>query len=192
MQLAVLEIEPDPEMEKAMTTLMAVCTEATTLFALCALDAGADVVQIGDSLASLDMISPAIYRRWALPHEKIFFDRVRPAALAHGALGLLHICGDTTEILTDLAGTGAHILEVDWKVDLSLAKDRIGRTVALMGNIDPSSVLLSGSPDIVKEAARGAIDAARGEDGGFFLGSGCEVAPDTPIENLRAMVESVG
>jgi uroporphyrinogen decarboxylase len=192
MQLAVLEIEPDPAVEQAIKTLMSICTETTARFALRALEAGADVVQIGDSLASLDMISPTLYRRWALPHERMFFEQVRPAAEARGGLGLLHICGDTTEILPDMAATGAHILEVDWKVDLAGAACAVDRRVALMGNLDPSAVLLAASPEAVARSARSAIGAAAGESGGFLLGSGCEVAPDTPLQNLRAMAQSVG
>lgn len=189
-QLAILEIEPDPAVERAMKTLMSICTETTARFALRALEAGADVVQIGDSLASLDMISPAIYRRWALPYEELFFEQVRPAAEARGSLGLLHICGDTTQIVPDMAATGAHILEVDWKVNLARAADAANRRVALMGNLDPSAVLLAGLPEVVTTAARSAIREASGGSGGFLLGSGCEVAPDTPLANLRAMVAS--
>jgi len=192
MQLSVLEVEPDPAAESAMKLVMEMCTEATTRFALAALDIGADIVQIGDSLASLDMISPAIYRKWALPYERRFFDQVRPAADARGALGLLHLCGDTTVILDDMADTGAHVLEVDWKVDLRKAHEIIGGRVALMGNLDPSSILLRGTPEIVKQAAIGAIQATEGLNGGFLLGSGCEVAPDTPLENMRALLEAVG
>ena len=152
-ELAMAEVEADLEREQALGRLMALCTEATTRFALAALEAGADVVQIGDSLASLDMISPAIYRKWAYPHERLFFDAVRPAAEQRGALGLLHICGDTTIIIDEMANTGAHILEIDWKVDLQGARAVVGNRCALMGNLDPSSVLLQGTAGGVRKAA---------------------------------------
>lgn len=199
MALAMLDVEPDPEAERRLTRLMEVCTETTIAFALAALEAGADLVMDGDSLASLDMISPAIYERWAWPYEKSFFDRVRPAADERGALTLLHICGDTTPILPLSLATGAHIVEVDWKVDLAAARRASDTTadatggngpVALMGNLDPTAVLLQGSPEEVRAAALAAITAATrpAAGGGFLLGSGCEVAPATPLPNMRAMV----
>lgn len=211
MALAMLDVEPDEEAERRLARLMEICTETTIAFALAALEEGADLVMNGDSLASLDMISPAIYERWAWPYEKAFFDRVRPEADARGALTLLHICGDTTPILHLSTGAGEHVLELDWKVDLAEARraadeaaapggrasgdepPRAPGPVALMGNLDPTAILLQGSPDEVGAAAREALaaagaasDAASG--GGFLLGSGCEVAPATPIENMRAMV----
>jgi uroporphyrinogen decarboxylase len=187
MALALLDVEPDEDAERCLTRLMEVAVETTISFALAALEEGADLVMNGDSLASLDMISPAIYERWAYPYERAFFDRVRPEADARGALTLLHICGDTTPILHLSTTAGEHILEIDWKVDPAEARRAAG-SVALMGNLDPTSVLLQGTPDDVRHRAREAIAAATG--GGFLLGSGCEVAPATPIENMRAMVEA--
>ena len=208
--LALLEVEPDPAAERRLRLLMEITTETTTRFALAALEAGADVVMDGDSLASLDMISPQLYERWAWPFERAFFERVRPAADASGALTLLHICGDTTPILPLMARTGAHILEIDWKVELAAARDAAAAPTdnapqpapALMGNLDPTSALLQGSPGLVLSLARAAIRAGsapwpgglagvgRPSITGFLLGSGCEVAPGTPPENMRAMVRA--
>lgn len=198
MALAMLDVEPDEDAERRLERLMEIATETTIAFAMAALEEGADLVMNGDSLASLDMISPAIYERWAWPYEKAFFDRVRPEADSRGALTLLHICGDTTPILHLSTAAGEHVLELDWKVDLAEARRvadeavqppaRAPGPVALMGNLDPTAVLLQGSPDDVQTAAREAIAKAR--SGGFLLGSGCEVAPATPLDNMRAMVDA--
>ncbi len=206
--LALLEIEPDPVAERRLRRLMEITTETTTRFALAAIEAGADVVMNGDSLASLDMISPAMYENWAWPSERDFFSRVRPAADTRGVLTLLHICGGMTPVLPLMVRTGAHILELDWKVGLKtarvIAEDEAGASgagvtspPALMGNLDPSAVLLQGTVEEVRAMAVAAIEAgarARHGDGdrrtGFLLGSGCEVAPLTPLPNMRAMVEA--
>jgi len=203
--LAMLDVDPDPVAERRLTLLMEVCTQTTITFSLAALEHGADVVMIGDSLASLDMISPAIYERWALPYERAFFERVRPAAEARGALALLHVCGDTTPILALEAATGTHVIEFDWKVDPAIARRTVdaelARPVALMGNLDPTSVLLQGTPELVRREADRAIAAGvragatagrddRASRPAFLLGSGCEVAPATPLANARAMVSA--
>lgn len=196
--LALLDVEPDPQAEARLRRLMEIASETTIRFALAALEAGADVVMDGDSLASLDMISPKIYEEWAWPYEKEFFERVRPEADKRGALTLLHICGDTMPVLPLMAETGAHVLELDWKVSLASARRVIDGTVAdgragiaLMGNLDPSAVLLQATPREVTTQARIAIEQGVANGSGFFLGSGCEVAPKTPLENMRALSNAV-
>ncbi len=185
--LGMLEAEPDPEAEKALRHLMDLATEALVRFAHAAIDAGADTVQAGDSLASLDMISPKMYREWAFPYEERFFGAVRDRAAEAGCGTILHICGNMTPVLPDMAATGATIIELDHKVDMRTAKELVGSKVCLMGNIEPSGILLQGSEAQVTDAASRVIRAA-GAGGGFVLGSGCEVPPDAPLANIRALV----
>jgi uroporphyrinogen decarboxylase len=168
---------------------MDLATDALIAFAKACLEAGATMVQAGDSLASIDMISPAMYGKWAWPYERRFFDELAGPAKSHGAVTLLHICGNMTSVLEEMADTGAMILEIDSKVDLSRAKGLVGGRVCLMGNINPVTVLWRGSPQDVLAASAEAIEAA-GTGGGFILGSGCEVPPATPRENLLAMVQA--
>jgi uroporphyrinogen decarboxylase len=187
LELAQAGCEPGGPAEQALRRLMDLATEALTAFAKACLEAGADIVQAGDSLASIDMISPAMYRQWAFPYEQKFFAEVRPFAEKRQALTLLHICGNMTPVLELMADTGAHILELDSKVDLGVAKGRVGRRVCLMGNLSPVEILWQGTPAQVETAAEQAI-AAAAEDGGFILGSGCEVPVAAPRENIHAMI----
>lgn len=190
MELAMFEVNPDEKVEKALSHLMECTTEALVRFQKACIDAGADTVQAGDSLASLDMISPAIYTKWVFPYEKKFFAEINEYGREKEVASILHICGDTTKILTQMADTGAQILEIDSKVDLKTAKKLVGDRVCLMGNIEPSAVLLQGTTTEVEKACRAAIeDSWRG--GGFILGSGCEIPPKAPVENIKEMV-SVG
>jgi uroporphyrinogen decarboxylase len=82
------------------------------------------------------------------------------------------------------------ILELDHKVSLKAASERVGSRVCLMGNLDPVELLWRGTPVAVAHAARQAI-ADAGQPGGFILGSGCEVPVAAPRENLNAMIETV-
>jgi MtaA/CmuA family methyltransferase len=190
-ELAMLAVEADVRRERRLRTLMDVCTETTIAFAQAALDAGADIVMCGDSLASLDMISPEIYRAWAHPYESRFFASVRGTAHDRGAAALLHVCGDTRPVLPEMIATGADILELDWKVPLAFARERIDASSeprpAIMGNLDPSAVLLQGTREEVLVAARTAMSDAGPR---FLLGSGCEVAPATPPANMEALLEA--
>jgi uroporphyrinogen-III decarboxylase len=86
-----------------------------------------------------------------------------------------------------MAGTGTSILELDHLVELTEAKTRVGKDVILMGNLNPTELLLTGTPKAVEAAARGCIERV-GQDGRYILSSGCEVPPLAPLENIRAMV----
>jgi len=190
MELALADREPGGLGEQGLKRLMELTTDALIAFATASLEAGAHLVQAGDSLASLDMISPATYRKWAWPAERRFFNTINPLAERHGAATLLHICGNMTAVLESMADTGAHILELDHKVSLKTAAERVGSRICLMGNLDPVELLWRGTPADVAQAARQAIeDGSR--RGGFILGSGCEVPVAAPKTNLDAMIQTL-
>jgi uroporphyrinogen decarboxylase len=186
-ELAMADRDPGGAGERTLQRLMELSTDAAIAFARACLEAGAHLVQAGDSLASLDMISPATYRKWAWPSERRFFTTVNPLAERVGAVTILHICGNMTPVLELMADTGAHILELDHKVSLRTAKERVGGRVCLLGNLDPVEVLWRGTPEVVAQSARQAI-ADAGASSGFILGSGCEVPVAAPPENLKAMI----
>ena len=88
-----------------------------------------------------------------------------------------------------MATTGAAGLEVDYQHDIAYYRQRTGGRVCLQGNIEPSGVLFRGTTQQVREACRKAIE--QGKPGSrFILSSGCEVPRDTPVANLRAMIQT--
>lgn len=186
-EIALAEAEEDEEKQRLLFQLMEITTQALISFDTAILKAGADFAVCGDSSASPDLTSPAIYKKYIYPFEKRFFREINKVCQCTGAASLLHICGNTTSILDSMANTGAHILELDYKVDLAEARKICGPKQCLMGNLDPVEVLLNGSEVFVEERSQEAIQKA-GLDGAFILGSGCEVAPATRLKNLVAMV----
>jgi len=187
MELAMADMDPEGEEAAALRHLLDLTSDALIEFAKALLKEGADIVQAGDSLASIDVISPKMYRKWAFPYEKKFFKAINRELRDKNAAAILHVCGNMTPVLNEMAETGANILELDYKVNIAEAKQRVGGKVCLMGNLNPSALLLMGTPEAVDAEARKCIkDAAGG--GGFILGSGCEVAYFTPKENIRAMI----
>jgi MtaA/CmuA family methyltransferase len=152
------------------------CTELAVEFAVAQVEAGADIIGLGDAVAS--QISPALYLKVALPYEQRIFDAVHAA----GGVARLHICGNTTRILEDMAASGADMIDVDWMVDLKKAAAAFGEKV-VCGNFDPVAVMLRGTPDQVYQATRVGL-----EQGGerLFSAAGCEIPDGTPAENLHA------
>ena len=160
-----------------------VLSENAVRFSLAQIEAGADMIGIGDAAASL--IGPDLYARLVLPWEQ----RIVEAIHAAGAVVKLHICGDISRIVGDMTKTGVEIIDVDWMVPLAQAREAVGTEVTLCGNLDPAAVLLRGTPERVAEAARQCIADAGDR---FVLMPGCEVPPGTPEANIRAFCPGEG
>jgi len=160
--------------------LLGLVVDNQVAFARAQAEAGADIIGLGDSIAS--QISAEMYREFAMPHEKRIFEAVHEA----GALARLHICGNTTHILRDMPRTWADIIDLDWMVSLSEARNACGPRQALCGNFDPVSVMLQGTPTQVRHAVEKNL-----LDGGakLFSAAGCEIPDKTPHKNLQAQAE---
>ncbi len=149
-------------------------------FAKAQIEAGADMIGIGDAAASL--VGPRFYRDHILEYEKRLVDAIRGL----GVPVRLHICGNVSDILGDIAQSGVDMIDIDFLTDLKLAREKLGPDLPILGNLDPVACLLLSTPEDIK---RGLARCRRIAGERFFVGAGCEVPPDTPHENLRAMVE---
>ena len=107
---------------------------------------------------------------------------------AQGIILHNHICGNTIPIISDFIATGAQVLEIDHKTDPQKAKEAGRHKTAFLGPID-TNIVTNGTPAEVEEACRLAIEIFA-PDYGFILGPGCALGPETPDENIHALVES--
>ncbi len=155
-------------------------TELAIRFALAQVEAGADMIGIGDAAASL--VGPAIYVERIWPRER----RLVEAIQATGAMVRLHICGDTRRLVRDMARLGADIVDIDTPVPMAMARAEAGPDQVLLGNVAPVAGLLNGSPTGVR-ADVAACHAAAGPR--HVVGAGCEIPRGTPNENVHALVE---
>jgi MtaA/CmuA family methyltransferase len=146
-------------------------------FARYQIEAGVDVMGIGDAAASL--IGPQLYEEFVWPYEKKLIDGVHKL----GAAVRLHICGNTRAILAGMGRLGCEIVDLDYLTPVSEARETMGPAQVLLGNIDPVSVLRNGTQEQICQA----IEECHNQAGdNFIVGAGCEVVRDTPPENLRA------
>lgn len=145
----------------------------------------ADYVVYTDPVSSADMIDGEMFKRF---NRDRLHDNIMYWNREYGIDTMLHICGDTTPMLPDFVKTGAKVMSLDHKVDLREARRCFGNKVAIMGNLDPVSVMLSDSVDKVIDAAERCFSYA-GQDGGYIFGAGCAEPLNTPIRNIQAMVE---
>jgi uroporphyrinogen decarboxylase len=106
---------------------------------------------------------------------------------ADGIFTVIHICGDTSRILDFLSAYDFCGFELDYKTDALRAKSSVGARHVLFGNIDPSGVIARGTPAMVREKTRQLI--VLWKPGGLFvLNAGCAIPPNTPEENIRALL----
>lgn len=143
------------------------------------IEAGAAVVQLFDTWAG--ELTPDEYNEFERPATAAVFEAIGSA----GVPKILFAKGSARH-LENLARTGADALSVDWQTDLGEARRKLGTSVALQGNVDPS--ILLGDQSDVRRAAREAIEKTGGV--GHILNLGHGILPTTPVANARAFVEA--
>jgi uroporphyrinogen decarboxylase len=159
--------------------LMEVLCRTAVGFLNAQIAAGAQAVQLFDSWAGC--LSPATYREFVLPHVKYVIDRIAPGtpviSFMTGNPGLLEAVRDA----------GGDVIGLDFRVDLDEAWARLGN-VGVQGNLDPCALLCE-RPVLLKQA-QDVLGRAGGRPGHIFnLGHG--VLPETPVDNVLALVEHV-
>jgi len=160
--------------------LFAFAVEMELAFAEAQVQAGADLVGIGDAASSL--VGPRLYAEFVWPQQKRLVDGLH----AMGSRVRLHICGDTRTNLDLMGRLGCEIVDLDFPVPLAEARARMGPDQVLLGNLDPVRALRDGTPESVR-AALAACHQAAGPR--YVLGAGCEVPRGTPAANLLALAD---
>jgi MtaA/CmuA family methyltransferase len=144
------------------------------------IEAGADTIGMSDAAASL--MGPKHYARFLHARQQRVFGDIKerhPKILTRQ-----HICGQTGPLLSLMKQLPVDIYELDYPVNLPQARQALGDRV-ISGNVSTVTTLLREPPDEVYSAARQCHQACGAR---FIVGSGCEVSPLTPPENLRALV----
>ncbi|MBN1395453.1 MAG: uroporphyrinogen decarboxylase [Pirellulales bacterium] len=169
----------------AWDAMMARLARAVTLYLNAQIDAGAQLAQIFDSWAGC--LGPDDYRRHVLPHTRSVIEGLRPGVPAiHFAVGNPALLPLLSEAFSQ--SDRPAIVGVDWRVRLDDAWTAIGPNRAIQGNLDP--VVLLTDPPTIRRRAKEILDQAAGRSGHIFnLGHG--ILPQTPPENVVALVEAV-
>ncbi|CAN5446384.1 N/A [soil metagenome] len=142
--------------------------------------AGAQAVQLFDSWVGA--LSVDDYREYVLPHTRNLLSSLTPGT------PVIHFGTGTCALLELMRTAGGDVIGLDWRVPLDKAWQRIGHDIAVMGNLDP--VALFASKDYISSQAKKILEQAAGKPGHIFnLGHG--ILPETPVENVIALVETV-
>lgn len=161
--------------------LMEKLSEVVGQYLLAQAYAGAQVLQLFDSWVG--QLSPEDYRQNVMPYTHRAIEIARQADVP-----IIHFGTDTNGMLELLRDAGGDMIGVDWRIDLDTAWSRLGDGVGIQGNLDPIA-LLAPWEELQKRAQK-ILDQAGGRAGYIFnLGHG--ILPNTPVDNVKRLVDFV-
>lgn len=142
--------------------------------------AGADMVCILEPTATF--LSPEAFGNFSGPFVKQIVEKLdtRP---------ILHICGNTKNLIKVMCETGVQGLSLDAPVDFVEAIEQMPENVVLIGNVDPVSIMVNSTPDQVYQAVKSLLGRMEPFPN-FILSTGCDLPPETKLENIQAFMEA--
>jgi uroporphyrinogen decarboxylase len=165
--------------------LLTILADATRLYLNAQIAAGAQAVMIFDTWGGV--LSPSAYREFSLQYMSRIVDGLTRESDGRVVPRILFTKGGGAW-LSEMAKTNCDALGVDWTTDLSDARNAVGDSKALQGNLDPST--LYAPPEIIRaHVARTLASFGKGHGHVFNLGHG--IHPDVPPEHAAAMIAAV-
>jgi len=163
---------------------LATIAETTARFAAAALATGADGVFFATQLARSSLLTADEYREFGERYDLIVLEYLN----SQTDLVVLHLHGE--DVFFDLVDSYP-VTAVSWhdqETSPTLREASTRTSKALMAGLD-RNLLATGSPEEIAEQVR---EAQRQTGGiGLILAPACVISPDTPEENLQAVVEAV-
>ena len=160
--------------------MMSLISRALVKYINAQIEAGAQAVQLFDSWVGA--LGADDYREYVLPHTRSVIQGINPGT------PVIHFGTGTSALLEMMRDAGGDVVGLDWRLPLDEGWRRVGHEVGIMGNLDPVA-LFANRQELLKRAGT-ILDAAAGRPGHIFnLGHG--ILPETPVENVKALVDFV-
>ncbi|MEO5358244.1 MAG: uroporphyrinogen decarboxylase [Nitrospirae bacterium YQR-1] len=161
--------------------LMEKVTESTIAYLSAQILAGAQAVQLFDSWAGA--LSPADYKLYAFPYVKITVEAIKRLGVP-----VIYFINNCAGIIDAAKDVDSDVIGVCWRIDLKKAARKLKGLASIQGNLDPC-ILYSSKHHIEAEAKEILKKAADARGHIFNLGHG--VLPDTPVDNVKFLVDTV-
>ena len=174
------------ENKKTLLDLLDFSTRCLSIYAGILREAGTDVINVCDPVASGDMISMPMYDELVVPELKKYKELVSD----HESPVLMHICGNAGARVERVMEFGAKFFSVDTMVDMADMLKRCDHKMCMVGNLDNSNIMMQGTPDDVYRECTRLMELSKANGGGLILCTGCELPPIAPLENIQAMVRA--
>lgn len=163
----------------AWNALLDKITDAAIDYLAYQIHSGVQAIQIFDSWVGC--LGPDDYREYVLPHSRKLIDAIS------GEVPIIHFGTGNPALLPLMAEAGGDVMALDWRAPLMESWDSLGAT-AVQGNLDP--IALCADEAAVQRKAQALLDEVGGRPGHIFnLGHG--IIPETPVDNVKALVNFV-
>ena len=161
--------------------LMEKLTDTVVAYLVDQVEAGAYAVQLFDSWVGA--LSPVDFREYVAPYTRRIVREVKATGVPFILFGT-----DTATLLEDLAGMGADVVGVDWRIELRDAVTILGGRASLQGNLDPCGLFMP--KDALEKRVSEILEQGRQARGHIFnLGHG--ILPQTDPEMAKFLVDTV-
>ena len=165
----------------AIHRLLEKCTQLALDYAALLVDAGASVIWVSDPFASL--LSAKDFQVFARDGLGRIFNTFTELPT------ILHICGDTTNLITPMAQTGVQAISFDQCMKLPAVEDQVPDDICIIGNIDPVADIADASMERIDQACRDQV-CQMGTSPRYSLSTGCALPINTPTDNVVRFMTS--
>lgn len=142
-------------------------------------EAGANGIVMAEPAAGL--LSPPMMAEFSNP----YVERVREAIEDENCLFIYHNCGTVTSLCKELADLKVRAYSFGNAINIEEMLKRLPEDRIVIGNVDPVGILRKGTPEKVYEETQKLLKQCS-KYKNFVLSSGCDIPPQTPMENLEA------
>jgi uroporphyrinogen decarboxylase len=146
--------------------------------------AGADGIIMAEPAAGL--LSPDTCAEFSCAYIKEIMD----AVASDDFLFIYHNCGNVVPLQEPLIALDADVYHFGDHIDLVKMLEVMPQDKIIMGNISPSTIFRKGTPDMIRTRVKQLLDEC-GRFPNFVISSGCDIPPETPLENIDAFFEAV-
>jgi uroporphyrinogen decarboxylase len=165
--------------------LLEILARATILYLNAQISAGAQAVMLFDTWGGV--LTPAQYEEFSLRYMAQVVDALTRKADGRRVPNIAFTKGGGAWV-KKIAAIGCDAVGIDWTTDLAAARQAVGGSVALQGNLDPAA--LFAPPEILRAQALRVLDSYGAGSGHVFnLGHG--ITPDVNPDRVALLVETV-
>lgn len=157
-------------------------TNTLFLYLTMQVNSGADVVQIFDTWAGV--LSLEDYNTFAVPYLKYLLNDLAPLKVP-----IILYSNNSSHLLSQLTTLKVAAHSLDWRINLQDVRNQFGEDLGIQGNLDPA-VLLSSEP-VIREKTKAMIGSIKNWQRGYIVNIGHGILPNTKIENVHAMIDTV-
>ena len=171
----------EPEMVE---TVLEKVTEFQIAYAKAFKEAGANGICMAEPAAGL--LSPSLMDEFSTPYVK----KIREAVEDENFVVIYHNCGNNVELLiNNISKVDAAAYSFGNAIDIENTLKALPEDRMIIGNIDPAGTLRNGTPEVIRKEVLELLERCS-KYPNFVLSSGCDIPPQTPIENLQAFFDA--